>query len=260
MAMTSSCSRIAITIVGFGLLYSISLYKSYLQPDIKSARSSNQLSGNIDEIGTLFSFQSDSFSNISQTNVVNDNMEPPESVTTKRQVWVSMGLCFSKNLDALGKSKYPYALSAPLAMILWYHFIPSIRVIIYIVYDDSEHDDQLEINKRKRYEDQLKQINVEVRWVMSQGMSCVTKSQIIRMWAFQDPMINDNDVVVTADVDLYVLTPKILDPIDKHPELKVWLFQYDYTAFYPSDTEHPLGKTFNQNLISATSKGTPLSI
>ena len=171
MAMTSSCSRIAITIVGFGLLYSISLYKSYLQPNIKSARSSNQLSGNIDEIGTLFSFQSDSFSNISQTNVVNDNMEPPESVTTKRQVWVSMGLCFSKNLDALGKSKYPYALSAPLAMILWYHFIPSIRVIIYIVYDDSEHDNQLAINKRKRYEDQLKQINVEVRWVKSQDMS-----------------------------------------------------------------------------------------
>ena len=260
MAVTSSSSRIAITIVGFGLLYSISLYKSYLKPDITSVRSSNQLPDNIDQIGALFFFQSDSFSNISQTNAVNDDMEPLQSVTTKRQVWVSMGLCFSKNLDALGKSKYPYALSTPLAMILWYHFIPSIKVIIYIVYDNSEHDDQRAINKRQRYEDQLKQINVEVRWVMSQDMSCVTKSQIVRMWAFQDPMINDNDVVVTADVDLYVLTPKILDPIDKHPELKVWLFQYDFTAFYSSDSQNPLGKTFNQNLISATSKGTPQSI
>ena len=71
------------------------------------------------------------------------------------------------------------------------------------------------------------------------------------MWAFQDPMIRDEDIIVTADVNLFVATPKILDPIYNNPGLKVWVYQWDRAAFVKTG----IGETFNQNLISAEAKG-----
>ena len=175
-------------------------------------------------------------SNISDTNVL------PQ----KRRIWVSMGLCFSKNTEMYGKKFYPYALVTPLAILLWYYFFPDIKVIIYLIYDKNEFED-----RRKLYEEQLRQTNVEIRWVRDDDMNCVTKSQVIRMWAFQDPMIRDEDIIVTADVNLFVATPKILDPIYNNPGLKVWVYQWDRAAFVKTG----IGETFNQNLISAEAKG-----
>ena len=65
-------------------------------------------------------------------------------------------------------------------------------------------------------------------------------------------MIHDDDIIVTVDVNLFVVTTKILDPIYQHPNMKIWVFQWYGTAF----TEDGIGATFNQNLISAESKGT----
>merc|ERR550539_1120043 len=131
-----------------------------------------------------------------------------------------MGLCFSKNTEMYGKEKYPYAEVTPLALILWYHFFPDIRVILYLIYDAGEIED-----RRKLYEEQLKQTNVEIRWVKSGDMSCVTKSQIIRMWAF-------------------------LEPIHENPNVKIWVFQWHNAAFIDTG----IGETFNQNLMAAESR------
>ena len=38
------------------------------------------------------------------------------------KIWVSMGLCFSKNTQLYNKRKYPYAQVTPLAILLWKHF------------------------------------------------------------------------------------------------------------------------------------------
>ena len=164
----------------------------------------------------------------------------------KRKIWISMGLCFTKNTEMYGKRKYPYAQVTPLAIILWYHFFPTINVIIYLVYDKNENDD-----RRKLYEDQLRQTKVEIRWIKSDDMSCVSKSQLIRMWAFQEPMIKNDDIIITVDVNLFAATSKILDPIFENPNLKLWNFQWHRAAFVNTS----IGETFNQNLISATSKG-----
>ena len=82
-------------------------------------------------------------------------------------------------------------------------------------------------------------------------MSCVTKSQLIRMWAFQEPMIDSHDIIVTVDVNLFVVTSKILDPIHHNPDKNIWVFQWYNTAF----AETGIGETFNQNLIAAESRG-----
>jgi len=168
-----------------------------------------------------------------------------KSQPRKRRIWVSMGLCFSKNTEMYGKKYYPYALVTPLAILLWYHFFPEIRLLIYLIYDKHELED-----RRRLYEEQLKQTNVEIRWVREDDMNCVTKSQVIRMWAFQDPMVRDDDIIVTVDVNLFVVTPKILDPIHENPDLKVWVYQWDRAAF----VESGIGETFNQNLICAEAK------
>ena len=246
MAISLPWSRIALMSLGFALLFSISAYRSYIQHNLGSQPSSNQVLNEVVKIDTSFSSRC---KNCSKTSQKDSNVVVPNPA--ERKLWVSMALCLSKNTKVHGKSKYPYALSAPLAILLWYHFVPGIRVIMYLVYHNSEKDDEHAKAQRKLYEDQLRQTNVEIRWAMSDDMDCVTKSQIIRMWAFQDHMIDDNDVVITADVDLYVMTPKILDPIHEHPDVKVWLFQYDYTAA----NSIKFGETFKQNLISATAKG-----
>ena len=164
----------------------------------------------------------------------------------KRKIWISMGLCFSKNTEMYGKRDYPYAQVTPLAIILWYHFFPDINIILYLVYDKRENED-----RRKLYEEQLRQTKVEIRWVKSEDMNCVTKSQLIRMWAFQEPIIRDEDIIITVDVNLFVATPNILDPIYENPDLKIWNFQWHRAAFVNTT----IGETFNQNLISAESKG-----
>ena len=89
----------------------------------------------------------------------------------------------------------------PLAIILWYHFFPDIRVILYLVYDKYESED-----RKTLYAEQFKQTNVEIRWVADDDINCVTKSQLIRLWAFQEQMIHDDDIIITVDVNLFVTT------------------------------------------------------
>ena len=71
------------------------------------------------------------------------------------------------------------------------------------------------------------------------------------MWAFQEPMIKDDDIIINVDVNLFVATSKILDPIFNNPGLKVWNFQWHRSAFVNTS----IGETFNQNLMSAKSEG-----
>jgi hypothetical protein len=48
-------------------------------------------------------------------------------------------------------------------------------------------------------------------------MECVLKSQLIRMFAFGHAAVRPTDVVLTADVDLFLMTENILAPIYDHP-------------------------------------------
>ena len=181
-----------------------------------------------------------------------DTVTNRSAIASDKQVkiWISMGLCFSKNTDMYGKANYPYTEVTPLAIILWYHFVPNIQAILYLIYEENESEDW-----KNLYETNLLKMTknkVELRWVKENGMSCVTKSQLIRMWAFQEPIIEDGDVIVTVDVNLFVVTSTILHPIlRQNPDKYIWVFQWQNTAYVSSG----IGATFNQNLIAAKSKG-----
>ena len=59
-------------------------------------------------------------------------------------------------------------------------------------------------------------------------MKCVLKTQLIRLLAYQLPFIEDEDIIVTADVDAFVMTSDIYKPL-LLPGRKIWLYRYGFT-------------------------------
>ena len=227
--------------------------------------------GTILQTSTHHSQQETEFSSINgtKTNLHPPNLShiyfPPSNVVDieegnnrlapKTTVWISMGLCFEKNTHMYGKKNYPFTKVTPLSIMLWNYFLPWVKVILYIVYDKTVNEEH-----RILYDSQLKQnvdVNmVQVRWVETGDMKCPTKSQLIRMWAFQEEIIHSDDIIVNVDANLFVMTPKILNPIYQTPNRDIWIFQWDRAAFKKDGF---FGETFNQNLIATTAKGKFLS-
>ena len=44
------------------------------------------------------------------------------------------------------------------------------------------------------------------------------------------PVIGDQDVVITADVDAFIMTPDILQPLEQFGDKAAWVWQYETTA------------------------------
>ena len=44
------------------------------------------------------------------------------------------------------------------------------------------------------------------------------------------PVIGDQDVVITADVDAFIMTPDILQPLQEYGDKAAWVWQYETTA------------------------------
>ena len=254
----------------FGVLCSVSIYWSYLQDEINGFNVYQQkeqdfIYKNDTNVSQVIKDETEIYSNStmyvpsqcenctnhihteSYVSISNSTTNPPK----KRQIWITMGLCFTKNTEMYGKKDYPYTSVTPLSIILWYHFFPDIRIILYLISTKYEIED-----RKILYEETLKQTNVEIRWVEEDDVNCVTKSQLIRMWAFQEPMIKDEDILITVDVNLFPDNERILNPIFDNPNLKIWVFQWFDTA----SIEGGIGETFNQNLIAAEAKGRIISI
>ena len=57
---------------------------------------------------------------------------------------------------------------------------------------------------------------------------CVQVTRLIA--SHLHPVIGDQDVVITADVDAFIMTPDILRPLDEFVDKKVWVWQYETTV------------------------------
>ena len=93
----------------------------------------------------------------------------------------------------------------------------------------------------------------EIEWVhvkkAGENMSCVLQSQVSRLFLYQRPFIKPEDVIVTVDVNLFVMASHILEPIDQFPDMNAWIFQYEETAHI----EKGNGETFNQVCLKSIS-------
>ena len=165
------------------------------------------------------------------------------TVTNETTIWVAMGLCFSENTMLYGKHNYPYVTVTPLAILLWNYFLPRVKIILFLVHTPHESQERM-----MRYEASLNQMKrLEYRWVLAENISCVLMSQTSRLWAFSDPVVKDEDIVITIDVNAFVVTSKAINPIFENPHKLVWVFQYEESASVSTG----IGETFNQNFIAA---------
>lgn len=157
----------------------------------------------------------------------------------KPKVWVSMGLCFSETTEKYGKKNYPYAPVTLLSVMLWNFVFPEANdceVILFLVHKESNKTAEMEA-----YEKKLQDIQVTYKWVHADGMDCVLKAQLIRMFAFGHPLVQPTDIVMTVDVNMFLMTNKIFDPIYGRPDVLAWIYQYDRSAVRTSDEGESFG-------------------
>ena len=58
------------------------------------------------------------------------------------------------------------------------------------------------------------------------------------MTAHYHPVIQDEDIVITADVDGFIMSPRILDPLQKASSF--WVWGYDYSRILGVEFQIPL--------------------
>lgn len=157
----------------------------------------------------------------------------------KTQVWITMGLCWSANAQVHGKEKFPYKDAAPLSSQLWMK-LTNAKVLLQIVYSEPQVSEDL-----LHYKKEMESYGALVKLVPTGNeLKCVLKSQLIRVLAFLLPEIKPWDIIITADVDAFIMTPDIVLPL-KLPGKKIWLYRYAFTL--------GTGSTFMMPFIGAIS-------
>ena len=83
-----------------------------------------------------------------------------------------------------------------------------------------------------------------VEWIPTGGdggTDCVLLSQLSRMLLFQNRgLVRPDDVVVTMDVNAFVMSKKILDPVKFNPGKKVWIMQVVWQPVIPGRGERAI--------------------
>ena len=142
-----------------------------------------------------------------------------------------------------GKSKFPYSEAAVRAVTLW-HRLTRARVLITLVHTGSLASHQPQLGD---YKDHLEQLGASVRLLEATELSCVLTSQLVRILPQEHhPHISQQDIIITADVDAFIMTPDILLPLTNASSVSVWVWRYElsYTSGY----------TFMMPFIGATSQ------
>ena len=61
-------------------------------------------------------------------------------------------------------------------------------------------------------------------------------------------LFQQNDIIITADANVFVMSYKLLDPIYENLAANIWVYQGQETA----EAQEGLGLTFNMNMIATT--------
>ena len=66
------------------------------------------------------------------------------------------------------------------------------------------------------------------------------------MFAGDNSAVAETDIVVTVDVNLFVMSPEIIRPLLSSPDMVAWIINWDYRN-YTGPSEY---QTFNMNLLA----------
>ena len=135
-------------------------------------------------------------------------------------IWVSMSLCWSGNAQIHKKSKFPYRLAAQLSTSLWRKVTEGeVKVILTIV-----HDEDADVEDLAGYVDTFAiDEGVVVVLEKTSSLGCILQSQLSRMFAFKHDAVEDEDIIITSDVDIFVMDKKIIEPL-KMP-FTTWIYR-----------------------------------
>ena len=103
---------------------------------------------------------------------------------------------------------------------LW-HKLTNATVAITIVHNNKYTSDSL-----KKYAQELEDLGASVVVHHEDVLHCVLTSQIVRLVNVHlHDDIEPDDVVITADVDAFIMNPALLKPLDHH-NVSAWVWRY----------------------------------
>ena len=140
------------------------------------------------------------------------------------KIWLSMSVCFGENAQIHGKGRYPYTYAATLSSRLWREVSDGeVNVLLTIVYNNDVNNSALEeyVESFDRVEGLL------IQREQSSSLGCVLQSQLSRIFAFDHKIMNDDDIILTTDVDIFVMDNRIMEPL-RSPFL-TWIYEYGHT-------------------------------
>ena len=156
-------------------------------------------------------------------------------------IWVSMAVCFSSNTGFHGKERFPYLLAAKLSSQLWLMKVPKLKTIIQVVHEPSDRG----APGLENYVKYLKTIGnhvVETVEMLDNDssnvtgkrlkMPCSLKAQLQRMFLPNSArrLVEQDDIIVTTDVDTFVMKSEIFDDLLSINNLgKIGILRYEDT-------------------------------
>ncbi|TRY81090.1 hypothetical protein TCAL_13644, partial [Tigriopus californicus] len=125
-----------------------------------------------------------------------------------------------------------------MAVELWRE-VANLSTVVQVVYDK----DGLNAPKLEEFNTYLRNHGSLVYPIVNNGgLDCSLKAQMQRIFVSHIPEIEDDDLVVTGDVDIFPMVPNILEELRR--DYNIWLFQYAL-----SETKH---ETFSMSFIAMT--------
>ena len=110
-----------------------------------------------------------------------------------------------------------YHVAAALAAKLWVNQTNgAVNVVITAVYAGKEPPKEL-----TEYAAKVEGDKVKVIFESAGEMKCAQKSQLVRMYLFEKDFVKDEDIIVTADADAFVIGDKLVQ-ILREPHA-VWI-------------------------------------
>merc|ERR1712142_887972 len=153
-----------------------------------------------------------------------------------------MSFCWSENAQIHKKSNFPYTLAAKLSTLLRRKVThEEVGVVLTLVHDEQSKVEELD----SFIEDFANDDGVVILREKTSSLGCVLQSQLSRMFVFKHEFIDEDDVIITSDVDIFPMDKRIVEPL-QNKSFTIWIYRHGLTK--------ETGATFAMSIIGMRSK------